>query len=63
MGSVPGWVGLMPDDFVDLVVRVKVVGPRSSDCVDLIMQDIGTLTHLTGHGDTLSGARVVEVRR
>lgn len=51
----------MPDDFVDLVVRVKVVGPRSSDCVDLIMQDIGTLTHLTGHGDTLSGARVVEV--
>lgn len=53
----------MTDEYIDLVVRVKIVGPRSRECVDLIMDDISTLTHLTGHGDTLSGARVVEVRR
>lgn len=52
----------MPDDFVELVVRVKVVGPRSRECVDLIRRDISGMCHLEGTGDSLSGAMVTEVR-
>jgi hypothetical protein len=62
VGSVPGWVGLMTDEYIDLTVRVKITGPLSSECVDLIRRDINGMCHLEGTGDSLSGAMVMEVR-
>lgn len=52
----------MNEDIVEVTVRIRGVGPRSRECVDLIMDDISTLIHLAGTGDSLSGAMVTEVR-
>jgi len=49
-------------ELVELVVVVRITGPEAADALDLIRSDIAALVHLCGHGDTLSGAKVVEVR-
>lgn len=53
----------MTDEYIDLTVRVKIAGPLSSECVDLIRRDINGMCHIEGTGDSLSGAMVTEVRR
>lgn len=53
----------MNEEIIEVTVRIRGVGPRAAECIDLIASEIADMTHLTGRGDDLSGARVIEVRR
>lgn len=52
----------MNEDIVEVTVRIRGVGPRAAECIDLIRRDINGMCHLEGTGDSLSGAMVTEVR-